>query len=68
MMKIENEKERREWKRRKRKWIDNRIGDKGAKAISESLKINSSLTTLLLGGDEKTINDNAEEIKFKTKE
>ena len=40
-----NEKEK--WK-----WIGN-IGYEGAKSISESLKINSSLTELDLGGDEK---------------
>ena len=34
--------------------IDNRrIGDEGAKSISESLKINTSLTSLNLESDEK---------------
>ena len=36
-----------------KKWIVNEIGDEGAKAISESLKINTSLTELNLYGDEK---------------
>ena len=31
----------------------NKIGDEGAQAISESLKINTSLTKLDLIGDEK---------------
>ena len=35
-----------------KKRIDNQIGDEGAKSISESLKINTSLTQLELGGDE----------------
>ena len=30
---------------------DNDIGDEGAKKISESLKINTTLTTLSLSGD-----------------
>ena len=34
-------------------WVDNEIGDSGAMMISELLKINSSLTALFLGGDEK---------------
>ena len=33
----------------------NEIGDKGAIAISESLKTNSTLTKLDLGGDDKII-------------
>ena len=37
------------------KRIGNKIGDKGAKAISESLKINTSLTALNLRSDEKTL-------------
>ena len=40
-----------------RKWIDNEIGDEGAKTISESLKINTSLTTLSLWSDEKIRNE-----------
>ena len=34
-------------------WIENRIGDEGARMISEGLKINSTLTELNLGGDGK---------------
>ena len=37
----------------KNEWIDNEIEDEGAKTISESLKINTSLTELYLNGDEK---------------
>ena len=36
-----------------KKWIGNQIGAEGAKSIIESLKINTSLTELDLGGDEK---------------
>ena len=48
-----------EWKMREynekemKKWIGNRIGDEGAKTMSESLKINTSLTELDLRSDEK---------------
>ena len=48
------------WKRNK-KWIGNKIGDEGAKTISESLKINSSLTKLDLSCDEKIRNEKNEE-------
>ena len=41
--------------RRNDKWIGNQIGDEGAKAVSESLRINTSLTSLNLSGDEKII-------------
>ena len=34
-------------------WTGNNIGDSGARMISESLKTNTTLTTLDLGGDEK---------------
>ena len=34
-------------------WTGNNIGESGAKMISESLKTNTSLTTLYLSGDEK---------------
>ena len=34
------------------KWTDNSIGDSGASKISESLKVNTTLTRLDLGGDE----------------
>ena len=40
-----------------KEWIDNGIGDEGAKAVSESLKINTSLTTLDLERDEKIRNE-----------
>ena len=39
-------------------WVGNKIGYEGAKAISESLKINTSLTELDLHGDEKIRNEN----------
>jgi len=35
------------------KWTDNRIGAEGASEISESLKVNTTLTKLDLNGDEK---------------
>jgi len=34
------------------KWTGNEIGDSGASKISESLKVNTTLTKLDLGGDE----------------
>ena len=34
-------------------WTDNDIGAEGAGMISEALKINSTLTELNLGGDER---------------
>ena len=34
------------------KCTDNEIGDSGANKISESLKVNTALTELNLGGDE----------------
>ena len=49
---------KREKKRTKaKKWIDNEIGVEGGKTISETLKINTSLTELYLGGDEKIWNE-----------
>ena len=48
-----------EWKEMK-EWIDNEIGDEGAKALSESLKINTSLTSLGLGSDERIRNEKEE--------
>ena len=50
------------WKRKREKeknerWIDNGIRFEGAKSISESLKVNTSLTSLNLGGDEKIRNE-----------
>ena len=41
------EKEENEW------WTVNQIGDEGAKAISEAMKINTTLTELNLTGDDK---------------
>ena len=52
---------------RERKWIDNKIGKNGAKSISESLKINTSLTALDLGGYEKILCDE-KEMKWKNEE
>ena len=53
----------REWKWKEvKEWIGNQIGSEGAKTISESLKINTSLTELGLEGDEKI-----EEMKKKKK-
>ena len=43
-----------------KKWIDNQIGNEGAKTISESLKINTSLTKLDLSCDEKIRNEKKE--------
>ena len=40
-----------------KEWIDNQIGDEGTKTISESMKINTSLTILDLGSDEKIWNE-----------
>ena len=48
---------------KKKKWkklIGNRIGDEGVKSLSETLKINTSLTSLNLGCDE---NENENEKK-----
>ena len=43
--------------KRNNKWKVNQMGDEGAKTISESLKINTSLTELNLEGDEKIRNE-----------
>ena len=49
----------REWKWKEvKEWIGNQIGSEGAKTISESLKINTSLTELNLRSDEKIRNKN----------
>ena len=46
-------KRKREWNENEmNKWTGNEIGDEGASKISESLKVNSSLTELDLFGDE----------------
>ena len=50
-------KKRGEMKNELKEWIGNEIGDEGAKAISESLKINTSLTSLHLYGDENIRNE-----------
>ena len=39
--------------REKERLTENKIGDEGAKAMSEMLKVNSTLTTLDLGGEEE---------------
>ena len=39
-------------KSKQKKWTGNKIGDSGASAISESLKINTTLTELDLSCDE----------------
>ena len=36
-----------------KKWTDNKIGDEGAMKIRESLKSNTTLTSLNLEGDDK---------------
>ena len=48
--------------------IDNQIGPEGAKAISESLKINTSLTELDLSCDKKIWNSKRVEMKRNKKE
>ena len=62
--KIRNEKESKNEKNENEEWIGNHVGDEGAKTISESLKINTSLTELNLGCDEKIINEK-EKIEMK---
>ena len=52
--------ERKEENKNDEQWIGNEIGCEGAKAISESLKINTSLTELDLRGDEKIRNKKRE--------
>jgi len=47
------------------KWTDNRIGDSGASKISESLKVNTTLTELDLRGDDKEKNEKEKEMKMK---
>ena len=48
----ENARDRNENERMKI-WTDNKIGDSGARMISELLKANCTLTTLDLSGDEQ---------------
>ena len=47
------------------KWTGNRIGDSGASKISESLKVNTTLTELDLSGDDKNENEKEKEMKMK---
>ena len=48
-----NKNEKREWNENERnKWTDNKIGAEGASKISESLKVNTTLTKLNLHCDE----------------
>ena len=54
-------KKREEMKKELKEWIDNQIGNEGVKRISESLKINTSLTELNLDRDEKKRNEMKEE-------
>ena len=51
MNKNTNEKEK-EMENGRNKWTDNEIGDSGANKISESLKVNTTLTELSLSSDE----------------
>ena len=46
----------------------NRIEDEGAKSVSESLMINSSLTILYLEGDEKIRNEMKKRKEMKNEE
>ena len=63
--KIRNENDRIKMKR-KDKWIGNYIRNEGAKALSESLKINTSLTSLRLYSDKKIRNEKErEEMKWR---
>ena len=44
---------KREWNENEmNKWTDNEIGAEGASKISETLKVNTTLTELYLGSDE----------------
>ena len=53
MVMNKNKNEKREGNEDERnKWTDNEIGDEGTSKISESLKVNTTLTVLLLGCDE----------------
>ena len=49
----EDEKRERDGERRKRRMTENEIGDEGAKAMSEMMKVNSTLTSLNLGSEEE---------------
>ena len=51
--KNEEQKRKKKWRINKKKWwTANQIGAEGASSISESLKINTTLTTLNLSSDE----------------
>ena len=54
--------------KRKDKWIGNQIGNEGAKTIGESLKINTSLTSLNLVSDEKIWNEKERKEKNESEE
>ena len=56
---MKREKKERKWNE---KWIGNQMGDEGAKRISESLKINTSLTILHLDSDEEIRNEKRKSI------
>ena len=58
-------KKKKKWRVNKGKWTDNQIGAEGASKISESLKINTTLTKLNLIGDE--IRDKMKKQKRKMK-
>ena len=53
-------------KSKQNKWTGNEIGAEGASAISESLKINTTLTELILGSDE--IRNKQKKKKYKKNE
>ncbi len=47
------------------KWTGNIIGEEGAIKISETLKVNTTLTVLDLRGDDKEKNEKEKEMKMK---
>jgi len=49
----------------KNKWTGNNIRDEGASKISETLKVNTTLTELRLSGDELEYNEKEKEMKMK---
>ena len=53
MIQYDKERNGKEKKEENEYWTDNKIGAEGAKAISETMKINTTLTSLDLGGDDK---------------
>ena len=52
-MRKKEKREKRERKEKEERMTGNGIGDEGAKAISEMLKVNSTLTELNLRGEEE---------------